>query len=186
MEKIDFFAKWILRFSILGSLIYTLITGHWVGTAGGTLVLIGTFIGDYINKKHHKINPLITAMIYIYCLFSLVMGNMWDFYDKIVWWDLLMHVLSGVILGTIGNTLIKKEAEKNQISKITRFLFIVGVACIGGVFWEIYEFTIDSLFKLDTQLVRIYGISDTMWDLILDFIGGVGIGIFFSFYGKKK
>jgi len=186
MERIDFFAKWILRFSIAGSLVYTIIIGHWVGTAGGALVLIATFLVDYINKKHHKINPLITAMIYIYCLFSLVMGNMWDFYDKIVWWDLLMHVLSGVILGTVGNTLINKKTGKNQLSKVVKFLFIVGIACIGGVIWEIYEFTIDSLFKLDTQLAKTYGISDTMWDLILDFIGGVGIGIFFSFYGKKK
>jgi len=186
MERIDFFAKWILRFSIVGSLVYTIITDHWVGTAGGALVLIATFLIDYINKKHHKISSLITSMIYTYCLFSLVIGNMWDFYDKLEWWDLLMHILSGVILGTIGNIILDKKKGEVKLPIMVRFLFIVGIACIGGVVWEMYEFIIDSLFKLDTQLVKTYGISDTMWDLILDFIGGVGVGIFFSFYGKKN
>lgn len=186
MKKLEFFAKWILRLSIIGSLVYTLITGHWVGTAGGALVLIATFLADYINKKHHKINSLITAMIYIYCLFSLVMGNMWDFYDKLEWWDLLMHVLSGVILGIIGNIMIEKRARECHLPPMIRFLFILGVACIGGVVWEIYEFVIDYLFNLDTQFVKMYGISDTMWDLILDFIGGAGIGIFFLIHSKKK
>ena len=186
MKKIDFIAKWILRISILGSLVYTSIIGHWVGATSGALALIATFLVDYINKKHYKINPLITTMVYIFCLFSLVMGSMWDFYDKFVWWDLLMHILSGVILGAIGNLILFEKAKYSRLSTVVRFLFIVGIASIGGVVWEIYEFTIDSLFNLDTQLAKIYGISDTMWDLIMDFLGGVGIGIIISFFGKKK
>ena len=83
------------------------------------------------------------------------MGNMWDFYDKIEWWDLLMHILSGIILGIIGNLMLKKNIGKNLILRRSlRFFFIVGIACIGGVVWEIYEFTIDSLFNLDTQLAK--------------------------------
>jgi len=186
MEKINFFAKWILRISIAGSLIYTILTGHWVGTASGALIIIATFLVDCINKRIYKINSIITTMVYIYCLFSLVMGTMWDFYDKLEWWDLLMHILSGLILGAIGNIILNKRTGERQIPKIVRFLFIIGIACLGGVIWEIYEFTIDSLFNLDTQLAKTDGISDTMWDLILDLSGGIGVGIIIAYLDKKK
>lgn len=186
MQKIDLYAKWLLRISVIGALVYTVLISHWVGTAGGLIVLVATFLVDYINYKIFRINSIITATIYIYCIFSLVMGSMLDFYDKIEWWDLLMHVLSGIILGNIGNVILIKNAGKLKITKTLRLLFIVGIACIGGVVWEIYEFAVDSLFNLDTQLAKGYGIYDTMWDLIMDFLGGVGIGIYFLMVNKKN
>lgn len=185
MQKINLFAKWILRITIIGSLVYTILISHWVGTAGGSIILVATFLVDYINQKFFKIDFIITTAVYLYCVFSLVMGNMWDFYDKIWWWDLLMHILSGVILGIIGDVILNKNIGKIKINETSRFLFIVGMACIGGVLWEIYEFAIDSLFNLDTQLAKGYGITDTMWDLIMDFLGGIGIGMYLSFYTKK-
>jgi len=114
------------------------------------------------------------------------MGNMWDFYDKIEWWDLIMHVLSGIILGIIGNVILEKNTGKIKVSKVSRFLFVVGIACIGGVVWEIYEFIIDSFFNLDTQLAKGLGITDTMWDLIMDFLGGVVIGVYYTVNKKNK
>ncbi|MBP1926610.1 putative membrane protein [Sedimentibacter acidaminivorans] len=185
MRKIELFAKWLLRISIVVSLVYTIFIKHWVGTAGGSIVLVLTFIIDYINHKFYKIEYTITSTVYLYCIFSLVMGNMWDFYDKIEWWDMLMHILSGIILGNIGNVILNKNAGKLKITKLLMFLFIVGIACIGGVVWEIYEFAIDSLFNLDTQLAKGYGITDTMWDLVMDFLGGVGIGIYYLVTNKK-
>ncbi len=186
MQKIDLYAKWLLRISVIGALVYTVLISHWVGTAGGLIVLVATFLVDYINYKIFRINSIITATIYIYCIFSLVMGSMLDFYDKIEWWDLLMHILSGIILGLIGNFILNENAEKLKITKFIRFLFVVGIACIGGLIWEIYEFTIDLLFNLDTQLSNGTGVSDTMWDLIMDFLGGVGIGIYFLIVNKKN
>lgn len=186
MERLELFAKWTLRVSIIVSLVYTLKIGHWVGTSGGTIILFATFLVDYVNKRYYKIDSLIIIVVYIFCLFSLVLGNMWDFYDKLVWWDLLMHILSGVILGIIGNLIFINMMGKCGLHVMVRFLFIVGIACLGGVIWEIYEFTIDSLFNLDTQLSKINGISDTMWDLITDLIGGSGIAIACTIYDKKK
>lgn len=183
MEKTNFYAKWTLRAAIIFSLIFTLKTKHWVGTAGGTIVLIVTFILDYINYKFFKINITITSMVYIYCIFSLVLGNMWDFYDKIEWWDIVMHILSGIILGTIGDIILNSHIDKNELA-IVRFLFIIGIVCLGGLIWEIYEFTIDNLFNLDTQLSKVSGVFDTMLDLIADLLGGVGIGIYLSYVKK--
>lgn len=186
MDKIDLYSKWILRVSILCSLVFTLMSNHWVGTLGGTIVLIVTFVVDYINYKFFKINTAITSIVYIYCIFSLVMGNMWDFYDKIEWWDILMHVLSGIILGIIGDMILNTHVNDGKLSAIVRFLFIVGISCFVGVIWEIYEFTIDSLLNLDTQLAKSSGVTDTMLDLITDLTGGVGIGLYLTIGNKKN
>lgn len=176
MDKI---MKWIIRALIIFSFIFTLRTNHWVGTAGGLLFLVITFIVDYVNFKCFKINKTVITVVYFYCIFSLVMGSMWNFYDNIVWWDILMHILSGVILGIIGSIILDYYLHKSKVSPVLRFLFIVGIACIGGVLWEIYEFSIDLFFKLDTQLSKSTGVKDTMEDLITDIIGGIVAGIYF-------
>lgn len=186
MKKVEFVAKWALRVAVIGSLMYTLIKGNWIGTAGGSLILAVTFLVDYINEKLFKIDPAITSMAYIFCIFSLVMGTMWRFYDLIGWWDLLMHIASGVILGIIGNIILNKLMGDKAVPPLVRFIFILGVACIGGIAWEMYEFMVDTLFKIDTQVVKMTGVSDTMGDLITDFVGGAVAGAVISFFSKKK
>lgn len=175
----DKFMKWVIRASIIFSLIYTFKTNHWIGTVGGLIVFIITFFVDYLNLKYLKINKTIIAIVYFYCIFSLVLGSMWNFYDNIEWWDILMHILSGVILGIIGSLIFDNYSHKSKTSNSIRFLFVLGIACTGGILWEMYEFTVDTLFKLDTQLSSVSGVRDTMWDLITDFLGGLIAGFYF-------
>lgn len=186
MDRISSFAKWALRAAIAFSLIFTIINKHWVGTAGGSIVLIATFIVDYINNKFFKINTTITAIVYIYCIFSLVLGNMWDFYDIIEWWDILMHILSGIILGVIGECMLRNSKNTVIESRVIRFLFIAGIACLGGIIWEIYEFSIDTFLGLDTQLAKSSGVVDTMLDLITDLLGGILVGLWGRGFLQKE
>ncbi|MDZ7684118.1 MAG: hypothetical protein U5O39_03165 [Gammaproteobacteria bacterium] len=54
------------------------------------------------------------------------------------------------------------------------FMFAVGV----GALWEIFEFAMDSIFGLDMQKAMLgdpSGLTDTMWDLILDALGALTI-----------
>lgn len=183
--KSDFMAKWALCGAVIGSLVYALIIRHWVGVAAGLAALAATFAVDYINAKLVRIDPLITTIAYIFCIFSLVMGTMWKLYDAIWWWDLLMHVASGVILAVIGNMVLNKLTKGREVPAALRFLFVVGIACTGGVVWEIYEFTADSLLGLDTQVTALTGVADTMWDLITDFAGGVIAGIALILFGNR-
>lgn len=183
MDKINVYSKWALRACIAGTLIFTLASGHWVGTSGGAAVLISTFIFEYLNNKILKINKYLVASVYLYCIFSLVMGTMWEFYDKIQWWDILMHILSGIILGAAGIEILNSTSNLKLPVKPS-FLFVLGIACLGGIVWEIYEFSIDLLFGLDTQLSSTTGVSDTMWDIIADLAGGILAGVYFLLYKK--
>ena len=60
------------------------------------------------------------------------------------------------------------------------FLFALGV----GALWEIFEFTMDSLFGMNMQKPMLgdpSGLTDTMWDLIVDALGALVV----SFLGWR-
>ena len=55
-------------------------------------------------------------------------------------------------------------------------MFAVGI----GALWEIFEFSMDSHFNLDMQKEMLgdpSGLTDTMWDLIVDTLGALVIAI---------
>ena len=63
-------------------------------------------------------------------------------------------------------------------------LFTLCFALTLDVLWEIYEFTVDALFQTNMQKYALEGgealtgqaaLQDTMGDLIVDFIGALGI-----------
>ena len=56
------------------------------------------------------------------------------------------------------------------------FVFAVGM----GALWEVFEFSMDSFFGMNMQkpmLGDASGLTDTMWDLIVDTIGALIISL---------
>jgi uncharacterized membrane protein YjdF len=64
------------------------------------------------------------------------------------------------------------------------FLFAVAV----GALWEIYEFGMDQLVGTNMQKPMLgdpSGLTDTMWDLIVDTLGAFAVSAFGWWYMKK-
>ena len=76
------------------------------------------------------------------------------------------------------------NAENVNISMspffVALFSFCFAIMC--GVFWEIFEFSLDQIFGTNTQRS---GLVDTMWDLIVDTIGGFAAALIGYFYLTK-
>jgi hypothetical protein len=93
------------------------------------------------------------------------------------WWDTFMHFLSGAILAFSGialyERLVHRDAEV-EISPWIIFLFTLSFAALGGVLWEVYEFSFDQFFNMTLQGG---GNDDTMIDLISDTGGGLIIAV---------
>ncbi|WP_230868762.1 hypothetical protein [Iocasia frigidifontis] len=85
----------------------------------------------------------------------------------------MLHTFSGIILGFVGFILIYFLNRDENIDILLNPLFIAifsfTFAVSIGVVWEIFEFSMDSLFGFNMQKS---GLVDTMWDLIADCIGG--------------
>lgn len=141
------------------------------------LVLLSV-LAVFILKKHTRIFTGYTfyASI-IFIALSLLFGKEFSFYEIIPFWDLLLHFLSGFITAPIGKqvyTNLKGDVKKRRLMVIFALLFAISLA----TGWEIYEFTIDSLLKTNSQNGSL---SDTMWDIIAGSVSAV-IYVFF----KKK
>jgi len=121
-------------------------------------------------------------LYHLFILFSTLGGTVYGLYDLISFYDIILHFLSGVLLGGMGLYIFRKLTKKENKSLILLFIFIVGFSVLCGVLWEIWEFSADHLFGYNCQkyclptqevLVGHEAIIDTMIDLICDLLGAV-------------
>lgn len=131
------------------------------------------------------IPPSFIAAALLFTGAALILGEAYDFYDRFWWWDIAMHGAGAVGVGLIGFVLIFMmfQGDKYAAPPYAVAFFAFCFALAVGAFWEIFEFTMDSLFGLNMQKS---GLLDTMGDLIVDVIGalvGAGAG---WFYLKSK
>lgn len=150
------------------------------------LTLLLTFLPDMIEKRYKVDFPTIFEVeILIFIIISMYLGEIREFYFKIWWWDLLLHSLSGVILGTWGFATVYMLNKHKRISLdlnpafLSFFAFCFALAV--GVLWEIFEFGID--VSLGTNMQK-SGLVDTMSDLIVNVIGA-GIVCLLGFLDLK-
>lgn len=115
------------------------------------------------------------------------LGSIKRFYPLFWWWDILAHTLSGVVFSLLGFIIIFKCYDNldlnNKREMFLTVLFSISFAIAAGVFWEIYEFTMDILFDLHMQGG---GLFDTMKDLISNTIGAILTSIGFGAYLRYK
>ena len=118
----------------------------------------------------------IVAVLFIFA--SLFLGEVRDYYERIWWWDLALHGTAGLLLGLIGFLVVYMLNENEQVEVrmkpafIALFAFFFGLAL--GALWEMFEFGMDRIFGLTMQKPMAEdpsGLTDTMWDLIVDAVG---------------
>ncbi|WP_435359875.1 hypothetical protein [Haloarchaeobius sp. DFWS5] len=109
--------------------------------------------------------------------------GMFGFYDSVWWWDHMTHTLSATVIAVIGYTTVMAiDAHSDDLYFPPKFVtvFVLAFTLAMGVFWEVLEFAARELaiaFDLDPVLV-LYGLSDTMWDLVFDLAGAVVVALF--------
>ncbi len=140
-------------------------------------------------KKHFEVFvPLGFYFINLTFIFAaLILGEAGGFYDKFWWWDILLHGISGILIGGVGFLLTyvlnKDDKVKFNMSPFFIALFSFSFALSIGVIWEIFEYGVDYYFDMNMQK---NGLNDTMEDLIVDTIGALTVSISAYFYLRKK
>lgn len=121
--------------------------------------------------------------LFIYA--SIFLGEVSGFYTRFWWWDIILHVGSGIALGFIGFLLLYSlyYTEKIRIQPALLALFSFSFALSLGTLWEVFEFAIDSLFGMNMQKS---GLVDTMWDLIVDAVGALVAAVSGYVYVKYR
>jgi hypothetical protein len=141
---------------------------------GGIVCGAIPFLLDRFAKV--RFNYLIIISYFAFLFGSQFLGSMRGFYNRISWWDMLLHCISGILIASISLDLLERLTDKKTRQGMKpwfMFIYVLSFAVFVGVVWEIYEFSIDQWFGTRMQLNNF----DTMTDLIADSAGGVIVAI---------
>lgn len=131
------------------------------------------------------------AILFVFS--SLFLGEFRSYYARFWWWDVALHTISGLLLGIVGFLLVYVLNQSKRIDIPMRpgfvALFAFAFAVTGGTLWEILEFAADRLLGLQMQKPMLgdpSGLTDTMWDLIVDTLGAAVISCFGWWHMKRN
>ncbi len=118
-----------------------------------------------------KIPSGIASIFIGFIIASLVLGSYFDFYERFLWWDDLLHGFYGAAFALVGFILIQYVSSirgiKNDALIVCLFSLCFSIAC--GAIWEIYEFAYDQFTGGNMQRTdQANGVTDTMHDIILE------------------
>jgi len=176
----------IVLMVIMGAeLVVTLYKGLW--TQGFLIVgiMTVTLVPLVLGRKYQFHIPSefqILAVIFVFA--ALFLGEIYSYYERFWWWDIALHTSSGLLMGILGFLLVYllNENDHAELTMTPRFvaLFAFLFAVTVGALWEIFEFTMDSLFDMNMQKPMLgddSGLTDTMFDLVVDTIGALIISL---------
>jgi len=131
------------------------------------------------------------AILFVFA--SLFLGEFHSYYERFWWWDIALHSGSGLLLGIVGFLLVYVLNESRRIDLHMRpgfvALFAFAFAVSVGALWEIFEFAADQFFGMQMQKPMLgdpSGLTDTMWDLIVDTLGAAVISGFGWWHMKRE
>jgi uncharacterized membrane protein YjdF len=158
---------------------------QWL-TAVITFAIVAITLAPVLLEKRFRVYvpPEFELLAIAFVFSALFLGEVRGYYTRFWWWDLALHTASGFLLGIVGFLLVHvlNEVEKINVHMkpgfvaFFAFLFAIGI----GTLWEVFEFAMDSLFGLNMQKEMFgdnSGLTDTMWDLIVDAVGALVISV---------
>ncbi|MFC6989514.1 hypothetical protein ACFQJD_13855 [Haloplanus sp. GCM10025708] len=147
-----------------------------------------TYLPAVLERDYHipmdaGLTLWITTAVFLHALGTVgIPGTERSFYTTVWWWDHLTHTLSSSIVAAAGYATARAiEAHTDAVSLPPRFMFVFILLFVlaFGVFWEVIEFAVSELAALagTGSVLTQYGLSDTMFDLLFDALGGLVVAV---------
>ncbi|MDL0432283.1 hypothetical protein QPM17_14145 [Marinobacter sp. TBZ242] len=174
-----------LQLILLAETVFAIWGQRWFTAFLTAMIIAITFFPILFERRFRiHIPPELQLAAIGFVFASLFLGEIRDYYTRFWWWDMALHTMSGFLLGILGFLLvhIMNETEKIHVHMnpgfvaFFAFMFALGV----GALWEVFEFTMDSLFSMNMQKPMLgdpSGLTDTMWDLVVDALGALVISV---------
>ena len=145
-----------------------------------SIVLTATL--PYILNRLFKVK-LNDGVIFVWLIFIFLahyMGVTLEVYNKWEGFDKVVHTFSGILTAYVGMLFLPKGINKIWF----KVLFILAFSAMCAFLWETFEFVCNILFGGDAQRVAETGVTDTMMDMIVAFIGASIFSL--GYYIKEK
>jgi hypothetical protein len=166
----------------LAGAIFT-VQGDWASAGSTILIFMLMFFPAHLRERHRLYLPFTLDLGIVGFIFiTLFLGHIQRFYDHVPFWDKFVHFQSGLLLGATGYIIIYllNEQRTSRLDLTPGFVSVFAIifSLAIGAIWEMLEFAADYALSIHWQ----DGLSDTMWDLIVNAIGAVIISVFGYFW----
>lgn len=139
------------------------------------------------------IPPEFQVLAVLFVFAALFLGELHSYYMRFWWWDIALHTSSGLLMGILGFLLVYvlNADERIDLHMRPRFvaLFAFLFAVAVGTLWEIFEFAMDRIAGTNMQKPMLgdrSGLTDTMWDMIVNALGALTISALGGWYMKRR
>lgn len=139
------------------------------------------------------IPPEFQVLAVLFAFAALFLGEIHSYYMRFWWWDIALHTSSGLLMGILGFLLVYvlNADERIDIHMRPRFmaLFAFLFAVTVGTLWEIFEFAMDQIVGTHMQKPMLgdpSGLTDTMWDMIVNALGALTISALGGWYMTQR
>ncbi len=175
-------------------LVGALYEGQWLNAFMIACIMLLMFLPTTLGRRFRvEIPPEFELMAIVFVYAALFLGEVRGYYTRFWWWDIALHTLSGLLLGIFGFLLIYvlNADERIDLHMRPRFvaLFAFVFAVAMGALWEIFEFAMDRLLGTNMQKPMLgdpSGLTDTMWDLIVDTLGAAVVSLTALWYMRRQ
>lgn len=156
---------------------------QWLSLFLVTLILIALFSPILFKNQLQIELPAefhMTAVLFAFA--SLYLGEIQQFYEQFWWWDIALHTSAGFLMGILGFLLVYLLNETHRVDLqlspgfIAFFAFLFAITI--GTIWEIFEFAGDQILGTNMQKPMLgdpSGLTDTMWDMIVNSAGAFAV-----------
>jgi hypothetical protein len=177
-----------VRVFVALSVLVFLFRGEWSSAFSACLIFVLMLLPAFLKSQYRVYLPFgLEVAVTTFIFLTLFLGSLANFYEQILWWDDMLHIVSGFLFGLLG-FIVVYELNDERVGKLNLSPLFVAVFSICfslalSVVWEIYEFGADQLLGFTMQRD---GIMDTMIDLIANAVAALVVGVFAYLWMRKQ
>ena len=149
-------------------------------------MILVLFIPKIIRKIFKiKITDTMEFTYVIFVILAQFLGSVVNLYNMTSWYDLFTHFLSGVLTTFLALVIMNWLGVYKEKNKWFNVLFMICFTFMVASIWEFTEYISDVIMKTDVQHVLDTGVSDTMEDMLIAFLGSIIVAVSYVFDNKK-
>lgn len=175
----------VLQLVLAVELLFLIVDRQWLHVFLVLAILAITIMPAILKTRVlARIPSEVQLVVILFVFATLFLGEVRDYYLRFWWWDLALHTTAGLLLGLLGFMIVYILNEDRHVEMHMRPSFLALFAfCFSqsiGAVWEIFEFSMDQAFGMTMQKPMLgdpSGLTDTMWDLIVNAIGALVISV---------
>ena len=168
--------------------------GQWINAFLVLAIMATTLSPALIGRRFQvHIPPEFQVLAVVFVFASLFLGEFHSYYARFWWWDIALHTSSGLLMGILGFLLVYVLNENEHADLHMRPMFVALFAFLFavtvGTLWEIFEFGMDQIIGTNMQKPMLgdpSGLTDTMWDMMVNALGALTISALGGLYMKRR